>query len=217
MRQQRGPYPLVLQPAQIRRMLEPHASLLLLPRDPKKGVRDVHDAKVLRQNARLRKFGRVDEQQEPYRITIDVTTTSLHSIAGLKFADCRAAGYRSASPQPDLVAEWQEAHPRTLLDRPVWLCSFKIVEPVRLLAQRGDYTSVPALALKDELPAVGEGWLKRFAKDAAEKRPTSLYQERYTRSLGIRFKDAARRGDLLELAAVHSELGEMLERLKEAA
>jgi hypothetical protein len=64
----------------------------------------------------------------------------------------------------------------------VWVVRFRLdqEEPVRLLAQRGDYTESRYLAVPDEPEAVSDEWLERFSRDAAE-RGTEPLEVRYAR------------------------------------
>ena len=84
-------------------------------------------------------------------------------------------------------------------------------EPIRLLAARSQYGYVdnPAQALRDEPEAISPQDLNHLASQAharyAQQRADELAAQQ-ARSLGIRVKEAAGRGDLIECKALGAQL-----------
>jgi len=199
---------IVLPHPSIRRILERKPTTLLLSRRASAGTYEIHDALTVRRNKDHCANGRPDRQSNPLVFEIEISAIETKPLADLDLATIRSAGYKTSD---ELRQEW---HGRPL--KPTLLihvCSFRIIEARYLHKQidRG-YTTDPAQAVQDEPQALSAHELNQLATVAAARRANERRDEitqQRMRSLAIRLKEAARRGDLKAAAAIRRDLEQL--------
>jgi hypothetical protein len=199
-------WPLVLSHADVRRILQRHASSLVLTVRPKLGAYVVQDALTVRRNERLRKAGRGSEQQDPDVFTIEITDVAPMWLRDLDYAIVRAAGWQT---QRDFFDDWLGRKGHIDPDQDVYVARFRPAERPRFLHRRtfSGYTFEPALAMHGEPEALSAEQLRDLSSRQAvdRERRRELCRQR-AQSIALRVRHAQREGKTDEVLALRDEL-----------
>lgn len=196
-------YPLVLSHPQVRRIMDRNATSLILSRRLPLGEIDIHDSLTLQRNQRHRKSGRVDLQEDPLVMTVEIADREPMPLMELTLKMVRGAGHKTTE---DFYCDWIERRRKIDVELQVYVYGFQRVSTARFLhvrVHRG-YTSNAAQAARGEPEAISSDELEKLSRRQHRVDEDFLRQAR--RSIGLRAKEAAQRGDLVAYNALSSEL-----------
>lgn len=126
-------------------------------------------------------------------------------------------GHRTAA---ELEQAWLKVHPRTERVRMITFSVGDVRDRDFFMDRTGGYTLSPALSVDREAPAItpdAQAWITRNARDKDELRLARERRGRKVRSLLIRLREAEKREDWPELAALAQQLVDIGYDLKKAA
>jgi hypothetical protein len=190
-------WPLVLRHADVKRVANHNASLLVLTGSIRLGMCELQDALIVRRNERYRKDGRFDLQQDPAIRTIAITKIDQLRLMDVDLGIIRAAGFKT---QRDFYDDWLQRRSFIDPELEVRVCRFSMAEPVRLLHRRAHrgYTSDPRLAAQGEPEALSREDLSKLSNAATQRYEREHAREvarRRAASIRARRRDAERRGE----------------------
>lgn len=187
----------------VRRLVEGKASVLILDSEWKIGRYDIADAAILRRNRRLRECGRFEEQEDETVLSIELRSHHRCPLLELDFKTIHRAGFRTSE---DFYVDWREGRRRVDDDAQVNVYGFVAVAQERFLHTRvhRGYTSDPSLAARGEPEALSTDDLERVTR--RWQQPTETATARAQRSIALRAKGAALRGDAAGLTILAAEL-----------
>ena len=208
-------FPLVLPHADIRRILERHASRLVSTARARRGAYTIQDAITVRRNERLRKDGRPEEQQDPDICAIQITEVMPIALVDVDFRTVRACGFKT---QRDFYDDWLERRRAIDPRQGVWSVAFHLVEQPRFLHRRtfGGYTTDPSMAMFGEPEALGAEDLKLLAGDARIRLERERQEElcrQQVRSISLRLRAATKDRRPDEVLALKLELDRLADRM----
>lgn len=226
-------YPLVLPHPQIRRMLDSRPPLMILARDLDEDLYEVHDELVIRKNAKNKRRGRSDLQDDPTMFVIEITDVIERPLVDLGGADDPAqdlltvnrAGFKTVE---DFYREWLGRRRELVAGLQVKLYAYQIQADALYLHKRPHrgYTRNPAHAVPDEPQVVDREDLDRFAADAHDRYATEHADElakREAKSLANQLREAHARAALKgvdvtpEIQAIRQQLDQIRSKLGTAA
>lgn len=204
-------YPLVLRHADVQRIVNRSASLLILTGTVRPGTCQIQDALIVRRNERHRKAGRFDLQTDPIIRTVEITHVDTVRLIDLDLAIVRAAGFKI---QRDFYDDWLERRGHIDPSLEVRVCRFVTVEPVRMLHRRvhRGYTTNPALAAHGEPAALTAGELAKLSNAATQRYERERRLElgrRQAESIKARRRLAEARGDYAEAVRLTEDLADL--------
>jgi hypothetical protein len=206
-------YPLVLPHADVRRILERHATRLVVTARAHRGAYTVQDAFTVRRNERLRKAGRLEEQSDPDVCALQITDVEPIALADVDYRTVRQCGFKT---QRDFFDDWLARRRHIDPAQDVWSVGFQIIEQPRFLHKRtfAGYTSDPSLAMFGEPEALGAEDLRHLAGSARARLERERHEElrrQRARNLTVRYREALRLGRDDEARALGVEMTQLAE------
>lgn len=199
-------FPLTLRHHDIRRLVEHKAHCLVLSRRLALGAVAINDARVEHRNNQARRQNRPDLQQDSHVMTVEIDDRREMRLMDLTLGIVMAAGFKT---QRDFFDEWLQRRRWIDCELQVFVYSFHLVSDARYLhvrVHRG-YTSYPSLAARGEPEALSKDELEELSRRARQRQEQDeAFQRQARRSIGLRAKDAAVRGDLKTFGALSAEL-----------
>lgn len=199
-------FPLTLRHHDIRRLVERKAQCLVLSRRLALGAVAINDARVEHRNNQARRQNRPDLQQDSHVMTVEIDDRREMRLMDLTLGIVMSAGFKT---QRDFFDDWLQRRRWIDCELQVFVHSFHLVSDARYLhvrVHRG-YASSPSLAVKGEPEALSKDELEELSRRARWRREQNEeFQRQARRSIGLRAKDAAVRGDVRTFGALAGEL-----------
>jgi hypothetical protein len=164
---------------------------------------EIHDGDVTKKNAAARRRGRSDLQADPLLLTVQIEETeSVDKAADVDFRTIHRAGFRTTE---EFQQDWLASCRRTLEDVAL-IHRFRLVDDVRFLHQRvhRGYTSDPSRAAFGEPEALSAHDLELLERKRVQRDEDFVRSAQ--RSIGLRARQAAARGDVVAWKALGEEL-----------